>query len=1230
MEWTKCELHRKVGDKLQNVSEEFKQAIKEPAREFECKIEFPDLMITDENIKDVNISSNLLFGDDFEIGTAPMDTAKVELVVDEGEWGRNLLRNSQKNILLQSQNGSEVIYIDGESPYYKAQAPVVWKDLSGNGNDGVLKNFDFTENSGWVDGGLKFDGVDDYIQLPELNLDLNNFTYQLDDKIISFRGDSQAIVKGGEIEYSGRNLFLNSRDIRAYVRYGTIEVQKVDDMGFDNVLKVINTATEPTWGFITAIYKDLTRQPEFGEQATLSLFVRGIPYEGETANLQVYYNAGTSNQNFYDVGKEYKWLSVTFDVKSDSSRFHIYPTNFKELYIAYAKLEIGNNPTSWTPAPEDITETNIINHTAPFVENNKITLLRLYNRVLTDEEIMQNYQGNYVKDESLVLDLNSKETGGVQLNSNFTADRFTEKLNGEYTVSLDVMTNTDDIVTLDGNKFNTKANEWTRIYVTKNFITGTQPIEKLKANGNILYYRNIKLEKGSTATPWTPAPEDILDYNYEDKECDIKLGIKLPDETTELLSMGKYTVEKAIVKNNIITLDCVDRMYKAEKDFEVNLMFPTTISDILQSACEQSDIPLKTVTFPNSEHIVEHEPVFEGYTCRDVIAQVAEIAGGYAKINRHGELEILNLTDTIVDELDGENHFEYKRDEVASGRVDKVIVQTGDEVAEKGSGDVSYMVADNMFIQNPETVVDEIYNTLNIINYDNGFMKWVGNFALDVGDKITIDGYPFYIFNRNLKYTGGIVEEYVAPANKSTDKSNKGKDNTLIAINNIKTQIKVLEGEITQSIEKIENLIIDAANRLYQSQTNIPFDFNNGEGTVQLFRDSYHPYYKVVSNQNIDLSASFPDSQFAEPLGELGEVTVSMDVLVDVDRTVTLDGKTFELKANRWTRIHVTKEFTENTTKHIRARNPYSRKVTRDKIVGTKLINSLTTNINTIYYRNLQVQRGTVATQWTLTPEELEDNVNRLYSEIRQLEDSISLLVRRNDNTGRFEVNADGIIAEINKTDGVGRLKTVNVTIDDNGLTVDGGAVIIRDEQNTAIITPQGLKIMFHYQSSGELNGWQKVGQWSYAGHYENEQASISFQIPEKMNVIQVMLVVKSMPVYLTGFPYIPDGTYHPRNLRIYEAANPDIGIINYPANSTPTVQFYSGNAIDITDEIWGDTWTPTGTNIQRKIADITNIVTPGRPQTFLVKSIDSVYEEDYRYIGGMQFELTVDGYLRG
>ena len=38
----------------------------------------------------------------------------------------------------------------------------VWKDISGNGNDIKLSNFNYDSNSGWTKDALVFDGVDDY------------------------------------------------------------------------------------------------------------------------------------------------------------------------------------------------------------------------------------------------------------------------------------------------------------------------------------------------------------------------------------------------------------------------------------------------------------------------------------------------------------------------------------------------------------------------------------------------------------------------------------------------------------------------------------------------------------------------------------------------------------------------------------------------------------------------------------------------------------------------------------------------------------------------------------------------------------------------------------------------------------------------------------------------------------------------------------------------------------
>ena len=51
----------------------------------------------------------------------------------------------------------------------KGEANNVIKDLSGNGNDAVAHNFAWNEESGYVEGRLKFDGVDDYVTLNNTN-----------------------------------------------------------------------------------------------------------------------------------------------------------------------------------------------------------------------------------------------------------------------------------------------------------------------------------------------------------------------------------------------------------------------------------------------------------------------------------------------------------------------------------------------------------------------------------------------------------------------------------------------------------------------------------------------------------------------------------------------------------------------------------------------------------------------------------------------------------------------------------------------------------------------------------------------------------------------------------------------------------------------------------------------------------------------------------------------------
>lgn len=227
-------------------------------------------------------------------------------------------------------------------------------------------------------------------------------------------------------------------------------------------------------------------------------------------------------------------------------------------------------------------------------------------------------------------------------------------------------------------------------------------IQSIEINSSLVFSEDFEIGTAPMDTcniELIEEPDDLIIYDFEDKECKIELGIKLPDDTIEYLDIGRFTVEEAIKKDNKITLSCVDGMYKAEKEFINDLMFPTTILEILQSACDQSGITLTITSFANSDYVVQNEPVFENITCRHIFAQVAELAGGYAKINRLGELEIITLGNTPVRDITKDHYIDFKRDEVAIGKIDRVIVKVGKEVAEQGEGENIYTIVDNMFVQ---------------------------------------------------------------------------------------------------------------------------------------------------------------------------------------------------------------------------------------------------------------------------------------------------------------------------------------------------------------------------------------------------------------------------------------------------------------------------------------------------------------------------------------------------
>ncbi|MFR5746271.1 MAG: hypothetical protein ACLUEA_02025 [Romboutsia timonensis] len=84
-----------------------------------------------------------------------------------------------------------------------------------------------------------------------------------------------------------------------------------------------------------------------------------------------------------------------------------------------------------------------------------------------------------------------------------------------------------------------------------------------------------------------------------------------------------------------------DRTSKFDKEFK-NITYPATLKQIVENVCNQVGVNLHQIFIIVLQN-TRGPKLEEGVTCRSVIAAVAELTGGYARINPAGKLEFFNL-----------------------------------------------------------------------------------------------------------------------------------------------------------------------------------------------------------------------------------------------------------------------------------------------------------------------------------------------------------------------------------------------------------------------------------------------------------------------------------------------------------------------------------------------------------------------------------------------------------
>lgn len=150
--------------------------------------------------------------------------------------------------------------------------------------------------------------------------------------------------------------------------------------------------------------------------------------------------------------------------------------------------------------------------------------------------------------------------------------------------------------------------------------------------------------------------DDYSEYDFYGAEIsNVKCGLKLPDETTESVSFGKYTVDEPKYNGSIITLSCLDNMSKFDRPYsESNLTYPATLGQIVRDACNICDVPLASdsATFDNDDYVVDARPD-DNTTFREVLSWVGQISCHWLKCNNNGQLSLRWYDRETYDKLFG-------------------------------------------------------------------------------------------------------------------------------------------------------------------------------------------------------------------------------------------------------------------------------------------------------------------------------------------------------------------------------------------------------------------------------------------------------------------------------------------------------------------------------------------------------------------------------------------------
>lgn len=327
--------------------------------------------------------------------------------------------------------------------------------------------------------------------------------------------------------------------------------------------------------------------------------------------------------------------------------------------------------------------------------------------------------------------------------------------------------------------------------------------------------------------------------NYEGQWNDVNLeratvipmiGL-LTESGYEYVPMGTFWVDEAGKPASTVTLKALDGMARFGVPFaEVNVGYPCDLKTLFFAICDHCGTRTKVTSFTNDSLTVQQAPEnIEDYTCRDMLAYIAMLAGSNARMSRDNYLELVSFGSSGECSLEPVNRTKFVPEDYRI-RISGFSYTDSEDVIHLIGND-SYMLdlpTNPLMPKDPSDALNALLDSFEEFVHQPFSLEYFGDPSIDCGDKITnihSNGktYNSYVTNNSFTFKGPsslsgkgrLPEVYSSPTKESQ------RDKKIVAT------IRKYRKEAEQQFSTLEQSIIQATNFMTQELGGYVYKTNN-------------------------------------------------------------------------------------------------------------------------------------------------------------------------------------------------------------------------------------------------------------------------------------------------------------------------------------------------------------------------------------------------------------------